>query len=56
MLTKSLLQVEAVTSKGLIEEVEKTLSRLLDAKLIKLQPAASDDPFITRKDVTQFSR
>jgi excisionase family DNA binding protein len=54
MANKTLLQVEVITSDALVMEVEKRLSKLLDAKLSKLSPPANEDPFITRQDVADM--
>lgn len=56
MSYKTLLQVEAVTSNGLVTEVEKAVSKLLDAKLEMLKPLPNEDPFITRQDVADMYR
>lgn len=56
MTQKTLLHVEAITSNGLITEVEKMVSKLLDEKLAKLTPPAHEDKFITRQDVAEIYR
>lgn len=56
MLQKTLLQVEAINSDTLMMEMEKRLSKILDAKLAKLQPPVNEDPFITRQDVADMFR
>lgn len=55
-MNKTVLQVEGVTSSSFITEFEKTISKLLDAKLAKLQPPPNEDPFITRQDVADMYR
>ena len=54
MAQKILLQVEAITSNALVMEVAKEVSKILDAKLTKLQPPPNEDPFITRQDVANM--
>lgn len=54
MAEKKLLQVEDATSDTLVAAVAKELSKIIDAKLNKLQPPPTDDPFITRKDVADM--
>jgi hypothetical protein len=56
MAQKTLLQVESITSEALVMEMEKRFSKLIDARLLKLQPQAQDDPFITRQDVADIFR
>ncbi|MGZ3911712.1 MAG: hypothetical protein ACXVBR_16580, partial [Flavisolibacter sp.] len=54
MAQKTLLQVETITCDALVMELEKRFSKIIDAKLSKLQPQANEDPFITRQDVANM--
>lgn len=50
----TLLQVEAVTCEGLVTEMEKRFSKLIDSKLSKLQPQTAEDRYVTRLNVAEM--
>jgi excisionase family DNA binding protein len=54
MASKNYLQVESISSDSLISELSKEVAKLLDARLLKLQPPINDDAFITRQDVAKM--
>jgi hypothetical protein len=54
MAQKTFLQVETISSEALVIEMEKRFSKIIDAKMAKLQPPVNEDPFITRQDVADM--
>jgi len=53
-MQKTLLQVEAITSHLLIDEMAKQVEKIIDAKLNKIYRNPQEDRFITRTDVADM--
>lgn len=54
MAQKTFLQIEAISSNGLIIELLKEFSKILDERLLKLQPTVDGNAFITRQEVAEM--
>src|SRR5947209_5272130 len=56
MAQKTYLQVEAITSDALVTEFEKRITKIIEAKLSKLQTPTNEDRYISRQDVADMFR
>jgi predicted DNA-binding transcriptional regulator AlpA len=54
MANKTLLAVENISSEALMMEMEKRVSKIIDAKIFKLHPPTNEDRYITRQDVADM--
>jgi excisionase family DNA binding protein len=54
MAQKTFIQIESISSNNLIIELSKEFSKLLDEKLLKLQPVVDGNAFITRQEVAEM--
>jgi excisionase family DNA binding protein len=53
-MAKTYLQIESITSEAFAMDMEKRFSRIIDAKLLKLNPPEKEDKFITRQEVADL--